>query len=214
MVQNILIGLKQRKYVYKLPCPIPSQPVQFSPQQLPTHKHNTMRTLASKNRNIASQYSEFRNSRKKSEKERPDKVKLCIRNDLDLGIDSPRVVRRQLSHGKVAGQMSLVAVCSIFDGENLEKDGLNKRWTGGWNKLGSKNGSKNGIKNGRNNKTRKNNREKVKYNSNGQSSNGKSSSSDIKSLTKKALQQKNTKESNNASSCQSISSFRRKFCCF
>ena len=177
-----------------------------------------MRTLASKNRNIASQYSEFRNSRKKSEKERPDKVKLCIRNDLDLGIDSPRVVRRQLSHGKVAGQMSLVAVCSIFDGENLENDGLNKRWTGGWNKIGnkkgSKNGSKNGIKNGRNHKSRKNNREKVKLNSNYQSSNGKSSSSDIKSLTKKALQQKNTTKSNNASSCQSISSFRRKFCCF
>ena len=37
VVQNILIGLKQRKYVYKLPCPIPSPPVQFSPQQLPTH---------------------------------------------------------------------------------------------------------------------------------------------------------------------------------
>merc|ERR1712044_3592 len=79
-----------------------------------------MRTLNSANRQLKLQYSEFRESRKKSEKEKPDREKLCIRNEL-LVPDTPRILRKQLSHSKVTNHMSLIAVKDVVEEQRVAK---------------------------------------------------------------------------------------------
>merc|ERR1712117_306708 len=79
-----------------------------------------MRTLSSANKQLKFQYSDFRSSRKRSEKESrtpDDKQKLCLRNELLISeqpIMSSKKMRKQLSSQRVTNQMSIVAIQDVI----------------------------------------------------------------------------------------------------
>ena len=79
-----------------------------------------MRTLSSANKQLKLQYSDFRSSRKRSEKESKnaeDKQKLCLRNELLISeqpIMSSKKMRKQLSNQRVTNQMSIVAIQDVL----------------------------------------------------------------------------------------------------
>merc|ERR1712156_737215 len=86
---------------------------------------NKMRTLSSANKQLKLQYSDFRSSRKSSEKEAnspEDKQKLCLRNELLISEQQPSVsfkkMRKQLSNQRVTNQMSIVAIQDVITNHN------------------------------------------------------------------------------------------------
>merc|ERR1711879_57078 len=88
---------------------------------------NRMRTLSSANKQLKLQYSDFRSSRKRSEKEAnspEDKQKLCLRNELLISEQQPSLnskkMRKQLSNQRVTNQMSIVAIQDVITNHNIK----------------------------------------------------------------------------------------------
>merc|ERR1712050_213874 len=87
-------------------------------------RNKRMRTLSSANKQLKFQYSDFRSSRKRSEKESrtpEDKQKLCLRNELLISeqpIMSSKKMRKQLSNQRVTNQMSIVAIQDVLNNQH------------------------------------------------------------------------------------------------